>query len=259
MVGIKLFSRLLVVVFFVSCATSKKEAEKKSILYHRIATSFIQQCKYRPALKELQKALSLDSRSQLLHHSIALVYFQFKEYNKAIKHLRKAISLEPGFTKARVHLARALIEVDQLEEALKALNHSLQDLTFNNPETIQSFIALAYFRQKKFSKAEAHFSVAGKILQKDCFVSLFHAKTLYFLNRFDEALTLLDKSKKLCDTNKLTCSSPLMDPYYFAALIYKKKEQKKKAIRNLKVFLKKAMESEYLTQAQQLMKLWSKP
>ena len=255
---VKLLSKLLVVVLFVGCVTSKKEAEKKSTLYHRIATSFIQQCKYRPALKELKKALALDSRSPLLHHSIALVYFQFKEYDTAIKHLRRAISLEPGFTKARVHLARALIEVNQLEEALKELNHSLKDLTFNSPETIQSFIALAYFRQKKFSKAEAHFNVAGKILQKDCFVSLFHAKTLYFLNRFDEAFTLLNKSKKLCDTNKLTCSPPLMDSYYFSALIYKKKGQKKKAIRDLKVFLKKTTESEYLNKAQRLMKLWSK-
>ena len=255
---IRLFLGLLVTVFFISCVTSKKEAEKKSTLHHRIATSFIQQCKYRAALKELKKALILDSRSQLIHHSMALVYFQFKKYDKAIKHLRKAISLEPGLTKARVHLARALIEVNQLKEALKELNHSSQDLTFNSPETIQSFIALAYFRQKKFLKAEAHFSVAGKILQKNCFVSLFHAKTLYFLNRFDEALTLLNKSKRLCNTSKITCSPPLMDSYYFSALIYKKKGRKQKAIKDLNVFLKKTTESKYLAKAQQLMKLWSK-
>ena len=255
----KFFLQLLIVILFIGCVTNRKEVEKKSILYHRIATSFIQQCKYRPALKELQKALALDSRSPLLHHSIGLVYFQFKKYNKAIKHLRKAISLELGFTIAHVHLARALIETDQPEEALKELNRSLQDLTFNSPETIHSFIALAYFQQKKFSKAETYFNIASKVLQKDCFVSLYHAKTLYFLNRFDKALTLLNKSKKLCDTNRSTCSPPLMDSYYFSALIYDKKGKRKKALKDLKFFLKKSTENDYLSKAQKLIKVWTMP
>ena len=255
----KFFLQLLIVIFFIGCVTNRKETEKKSGLYHRIATSFIQQCKYRPALKELNKALVLDSRSPLLHHSVGLVYFQFKEYNKAIKHLRKAMNLDPGFTIARVHLARALIETDQLDEALKELNNSLQDLTFNSPETIHSFIALAYLRQKKFSKAETYFGIAGKVLQKDCFVSLYYAKTLYFLNRFDEALTFLNKSKKLCDTNRPSCSSPLMDSYYFSALTYDKKGKRKKALKDLKFFLKKTTESDYLSKAQKLIKVWTMP
>ena len=255
----KIFFKLFVFICLVGCITNKKEAEKKSTLHHRVATSFIQQCKYRPALKELQKALSLDSRSSLLHHSIALVYFQFKEYNISIKHLRRAISLEPSLTKARVHLARALIEVGQLDEALKELNQSLQDLTFNTPETIHSFMGLAYFRQKKFSKANTYFEIAGKILQNDCFVSLYHAQALYFLNKQDEALSLFNRSKILCDSNRLSCSPPLTDSYYFSALIYKKKGKKKEAIKDLKVFLKKTTESDYLNKAKQLIKVWTMP
>ena len=256
MAGIKLFLSLTVFVLLAGCASVKKKALKKSSLHYSIAASFIQQCKYRPALKELKKALKLDAYSPRLHYSTALVYFQFKEYDKAIKHLNKALDLETDFTRARVHLARALTETGQLEKALQALNRSLKDLTFNQPEITHSFLGLVYFKQKKFQLAEKHFSTAGKVLKNDCFVVLYHAKSLYFLNKLNIALHLFNKSKKLCFVNSSSCSPPVADSYYYSALIYSKRGQRQEAVKELKAFIQKTEESAYLKKAKKLLQAW---
>ena len=254
----KIFLRLFLIVFLINCSSYNKNSEKKSFLLHNIALSLMQECKYRPALRELKKALAIDSKDHFLHYSIALVYFQFKQYDLSIKHLKKSLSIKPDFTKARVHLARTFIETGQTSTALADLKKSLKDLTFPQPELIHSNIGLAYYKQKKYTAAEKQFSVVHKIKPQDCFISLYRAKSLYFLNQIDASLDILKKAKKLCANNRPACSKPTSSAYYFSALGYNKKNNRKKALKELNIFLKKASDdSLYITEAKELKKSWS--
>ncbi len=247
---------LILCVFLVSCVSSEKQT-KKAELHHQLAISFMKKCQYPSALAELKKALKTKPKDPFLHHSIALLYFQFKEYKKTLKHLKTALALNPEFTDARVYLGRSLIEIGQEKEALKELEKARKDLTYKYSENIHAHLGLAYYKQKKYSLAEKHFSVARIIKKEDCFLALYHAKSFYFQNQFQKALEVLEPAKKWCQTNLPLCFPPSFSAYFFAALAYDKTGQKLKALSNLKIFLKNAEKNNvFLKEAKKLMNMW---
>ena len=248
---------LILSVFLTSCA-SKEKFSKKAGLHHQMALSLMQKCQYPLALVELRKALKLREKEPLFHHSIALLYFQFKKYKKTIEHLKTALKLKPDFTDARVHLGRSLIETGKWEKGLAELKKAKEDLTYRYGENIHIHIGMAYYKRKDFAQAERNFSVVRVVRKKDCFTSLYHAKSLYFQGYFQKALDILEPSKTWCEKDIPVCSSPSFDSYFFAAVIYNKRGQRQKAIFNLQIFLNKAKDSEHLAEAKKNIKLWKK-
>ena len=242
-------------LFLTSCVSVEKTV-KKAELHHQIALSLMKKCQYPAALAELNKALKLKGKDPMIHHSIALLYFQFKKYDKSVEHLNKALELSPGFTEARVHLGRSLIELGKWQQGLKELQKAKKDLTYRYSENIHIHMGLAYYKKKKFSLAEKHLSVARTVKKEDCFTALYHAKSLYFQNQFQKALAILELSKRWCKASPSLCTSPSFDSYYFAALAYNKLGQRQKAFLNLQIFLSKAKKSEFLKAAKKQMNLW---
>ena len=246
---------IFISLFFLSCVSHEKQM-KKAELHHQMALSLMKKCQYPSALSELNKALKLRKEDPVFHHSIALLYFQFKKYGKSVKHLNEALKLNPGFTDARVHLGRSLIETGKWSQGLKELQKSKEDLTYRYSENIHAHIGLMYYKKKNFSLAEKHLSVARTVKKEDCFTALYHAKSLYFQGQFKKALAILEPSKHWCEKNLPLCSDPSFDSYFFAALAYNKTGQRQKAFLNLQIFLNKAKNSEYMDEAKKQMKLW---
>ena len=247
---------LILCIFLTSCVSREKQI-KKAELHHQLALSLMKKCQYPAALTALRKAIELKADEPLFHHSIALLYFQFKKYKKTIQYFKKALQLKPDFTSARIHLGRSLIEMDKWKEGLAELEKAKEDLTYRYPENIHIHMGMAYYKRKKYFEAEKHFNVARTVKKEDCYTALYHAKSLYFLSRFQKALGILEPSKKWCEKNLPLCSSPSFDSYFFAALAYGKKGQRQKALLNLKIFLDKAKDSVYLEEAKKYMKLWN--
>ena len=245
--------------FLSSCVSvSSKKTEKKNQLRYNLALSLIKECKYRLALQELQQIVQVEKTNPVVFHSLALVYFQLKQYDQAIQFLQKSLELNPQFTVARVNLGRSLIEVEKLERGLNLLKQAEKDLTYPYPENIHNHMALAYFKKKDFKLAEKHFRVSRKVKTQDCVTSLYHARSLYFLKRFSEALDILKQSKNWCEAY-VPCSSPHFEAYFFLALVYNKLNKEREAIFNMNVFLNKAeKESPYYTEARNFLNLWRK-
>lgn len=246
---------LCFLLFFTSCASREKQI-KKAELYHQLAHSYMKKCQYPAALGELEKALEIKPKQPVFHHSIALLYFQFKKYDKSIHHFKEALRINPKFTDARVHLGRSLIEVNQWEKGVKELKKAQEDLTYRYPENVHTHLGVAYYNKKNFSQAKKHFSIVRTVKKEDCSIALYHAKSLFYMEKFQKALDILEPAKLWCETNPPLCSAPTVDSYYFAALIYFKKGHKEKAISHLKIFLNKAKESVHLEDAKKKLKFW---
>lgn len=246
---------LCFLLLFTSCASREKQ-NKKAELHHQLALSYMKKCQYPAALGELEKALKLKPKQPVFHHSIALLYFQFKKYDKSIHHFKEALRINPKFTDARVHLGRSFMEVHQWEKGLKELKKAQEDLTYRYPENVHTHLGVAYYNKKNFSQAEKHFSIVRTVKKEECSIALYHAKSLFYMGKFKKALDILEPAKLWCETNVPLCSPPPVDSYYFAALIYFKKGDKKKAISHLKIFLDKAKESVYLEEAKRKLKMW---
>ena len=235
---------------------SKKKTDKKNQLRHNLAISLIRDCKYRMALRELQKIIQVEPKEPMILHSMALVYFQLKQYNKAIDFFQKALRLKPEFTVAKVNLGRSFIEIDKLDKALKLLNQAEKDLTYPYPENIHNHIGLAHFKKKDFKEAEQHFRISRKVKSKDCMTALYHARTLYALEQFQKALGILHKSKSWC-AGYTPCTTPNFDSYFFIALVYYRLREEQKAFLNMNTFIKKAEEDNpHYNQAKNLLNQW---
>ena len=219
--------------------SSKKKTEKKAQLIYQLALSSLRQCRYPPALKQLLEALKLEKSEPSIYHSLALVYFQLRQYPLAVKHFKQALKLQPGWTVAQVDLGRSLIEMGKTQAALKVLRTAARDLSYPYPENIHAHLGLSFFKKKNFKEAQVHFEVARKIQTRDCELALYHAQSLYFLNKYQEAGKILEPAKKWCQGAFLPpCASPHFKAYFWRALVYDKQGQHQKALKDMKVFLK---------------------
>lgn len=250
------YSVLLVFCMGLTSCVSREKQTKKAELHHQLAVSLMRKCKNPSALVELRKALKLKPQDPFVHKSLALLYFQFKKYKKSIRHLKEALKIKPDFTDARVHLGRSLIEIGKWEEGLKELKRAKEDLAYQNRENVHIHIGLAHYNRKNFFLAEKHFNESRMIKTEECVAALYHAKSLYYLGKYQKALDILEPAKLWCEKNLSWCASPSFEPYFFAALSYNKKGNRQKALFHLKIFLEKAKDSEYLEEAKKYQKLW---
>ena len=248
---------LFVCIFSVSLSCVSRHKLLKSQSHHNLAISLIQKCEFAKALKELQEAARLKPLDPDLHHSLGLVYFQFKKYQKATDFLQKALKLRPKFTAAQVDLARSLIEINSTGLAIQHLTEAKEDLTYTSPENIYANLGLAYYRQKQFHKAQKYFSVSRKMKAKACIVNLYYAKSLYFLNRFKDALAVFESIKTSCAKKYKICALPNFESYFFSALSYYKLGALKKAKQNMQTFLSKDKDSSYQKEAIDWMQKWT--
>lgn len=249
---------LIFCISLTSCVSREKQV-KKAELHHQLAVSLMRKCRNSAALVELRKALKLKPQDPFVHKSLALLYFQFKKYNKSIEHLKKALKIKPDFTDAHVHLGRSLIEIGKWKEGLKELKKTQEDLTYQNRENLHVHIGLAHYKRKNFFQAEKHFNESRMIKTEDCMTALYHAKSLYYLGKYQKALDILEPAKLWCEKNLSWCSSPSFEPYFFTALAYYKKGNRQKALFHLEIFLEKTKDSEYLEEAKKYQKLWKDP
>lgn len=252
-----LFIFLSVFLFFNSCVSQEKNI-KKAKLHNKMALSLMQRCQYPSALSELRKSVKLQPKQPMFHYSIALLYFQFKEYYKTMEHLKIALKLQPNFTDARVHLGQSLIEIGKIKKGIAQLKEAKKDLTYRYVENIYTHLGKAYYKNKQFTLAKKNFSMVRKIKNKNCFVALYHAKSLYFLKEFKQSLNILESAKILCKKDIPICSSPSFEAYFFTALILKKQGDIKKAIMNLQIFLSKTQTEKYVASAKKYIKNWKK-
>lgn len=86
-------------------------------------------------------------------------------YREAIDICRTGLHLHPGYTSARVTLARALIELSDLDAALAELEHVLESA----PENLAAIrgIAQIHHRRGSFPQALAHYRAALALAQND--------------------------------------------------------------------------------------------
>ncbi len=246
---------IILMMLITNCVSPNTVRRSRS--HYKLAVSLIHKCQLPSALGELKKALRLRSIDPDLHHGLGLVYFQFKKYDKALKHLKKALWLKKDFTVARIDLARCLIETSDISKALWHLEQAKKDLTYLHPENIHAHLAFAYYKQGQFPLANKHFTVARKIKNADCITAMYHGRSLYFLNQYSKAIDIFERAKSWCVNQPPACKAPVFTPYFFASLAYHKQGKKARALKDLKLFLTKALKSPYYKEALDLMKLWS--
>jgi tetratricopeptide (TPR) repeat protein len=101
-------------------------------------------------LEDLRRRVQKDPAS-IAFAQLAEEYRRAGEHHQAVEVCRAGLAIHPGYLSARVTLARALIELNQLEDAQAEIEHVLASA----PENLAAIRGLAEIHHRRGERAEA--------------------------------------------------------------------------------------------------------
>lgn len=179
-----------------------------------VASSVVYIAKPRPAVATGPGNLSPEGHKQLQEADQALQKNDAENWRQAIKLYRDLIGREGEVAEAYLGIADAKMKL--MGEQLVIKDNCVEVVgLLNKAVTINSELAAAhkslanasFWCQRDYKKAEAHYLVALKLNPNDDTTPMFYAELLLALQRFDESLAYVEKSRQL---NPLNYSVPIV-------------------------------------------------
>ncbi len=140
------------------------------------------------------KAVPEEDRTAKIDFALGATYDQVKDYGNAIAAYRQAIDLESDNLDAQRGLAQALLNDNQLEEALKVY----RAISAADPQDAQTYIRISEIerRQGHYDQALTTLKKAKSLVSDSLEVNFNEALLYDSLGRYDEASTVLEKLVK---------------------------------------------------------------
>lgn len=93
--------------------------EKFSIKHDELGEMYFQHSRFKEALEQYYKALSLSNRKPELTMKIVECFVRLQDIDKAVKELRSLLKDYPGFLSARVRLGKMLYDAGDVQSAIE--------------------------------------------------------------------------------------------------------------------------------------------
>jgi len=93
---------------------------------HNLAMVYMETKDYDQAAHHLQKAISLNATIAIYHYQLGEVYQWLGQYEQSESALKKAIEIEPSLYKAHYRLGRVYEEMDEPQQAMQKYTDTLQ-------------------------------------------------------------------------------------------------------------------------------------
>jgi type IV pilus assembly protein PilF len=215
---------LLVLFCLIGCQTLRSADPKTALLYMDLGVKHLSKGQKQDAIANFLKAEKLDSRNKEIQNYLGLTYLLFMKYPLAANHFRNSLSIDSGYTESRNNLARALIEMGQVNEARKEIAIVLEDLTYKNISGANLNLGLSYFKEKNYKTAAKYLELSLRENKNSCYGMTIYARTHYELADYKRALPLFDLAMPMCQ--KLNYD----EAHYFGAIAYFKAGQRTKGI-----------------------------
>lgn len=148
---------------------------------------------YYEALKDLEKAKSIDTLSHFLFYNLGLAYANTKQYKKAIDCYNKALQISPSDLGVLYERAKLNIYLKDFEAALKDCNTVLQI----QPDKKETLYTRAWL-SSTLNKKDAALSDLNRIIQIDPnFAIAYNLRSLIYYERKEYRKALTDVEKAL--------------------------------------------------------------
>lgn len=117
--------------------------------------TFHDEGKYDEAIAKYKMALEIDNKSTLANYELSFTYFITQQYKKAIKHSKIALKQSSGNQhESYIVLGSSLDLINNPSKAIKTYEKGLSK--FPNSNLLNYNIALTYYNQQDYKKAEKH-------------------------------------------------------------------------------------------------------
>lgn len=218
-------------------------------MHLQIGTGYLSKGQYPQAIGALQKAEELDPSNPYTFNNLGLAYFVRGKYKEAEAKFREAVRLDSRYSDAKNNLARVLIELKKVPEAVRILHEVEGDLTYANPEKTLSNLGMAYFEIGQFKKAEDYLSRSLGMRRDSCTTANFYGRTLLEMKRYKESASALDQAIEYCRATKFE------EPIYFSATSYFSLGDREKSRARIEELLSNYPKSKYVAKAKGMLEL----
>ncbi len=230
-----------------SCATSEKD-EGKAALYLQIGNDLLAQNNYPEALTNLLQAERFAPDNPVVLNSLGMLYFAREKYATAADYIQRSLKAEPRYTDARTNLGRVYIAQGKYNKAIIEIKTALKDLTYNQPEKVQTNLGLAYLRKNNYLAAKEQLHSAIKLNKDYCPAYNYYGQTLMKLKDYDSAGGVFDRGIKVCQNNP-------EEVHFLSGLSYYQMGRKEMALVRLREVSKLYPASEYAEKSRSLLKV----
>jgi tetratricopeptide (TPR) repeat protein len=187
--------RVLLTGLILACTTqnlAEQKAQAEAI--RNLGEAYLQQGKYRVALKQLKKAEALYPSDHLLQDDLGLAYLYLKDQDQAISHFKKALEIKDDYNPARNNLGNAYAEKKEWDKAIEQYKIVTTDLLYGTPQFPLSNLGVVYYELQEYELSAQYYLKALNI--KPDFVQALYglAKTYMAMDRTPEAIVKLEKA-----------------------------------------------------------------
>ncbi|MBN1858636.1 tetratricopeptide repeat protein [Candidatus Bipolaricaulota bacterium] len=171
--------------------------------HHWYANELMNLGRSEDALREIQLASELDPHSLMLRYANGAVLQELGRLEEARSSFRRALEVEPGFAPAVVSLAETEMTLWNWDEAERMLRDVLQRGTGVDP-TIRFADAYVHLVRGNTRPAESFIQESWEEAQSAPMLAQRLGMLLIHLRRFDQAATILQRSRELHPENETT-------------------------------------------------------
>lgn len=208
---------ILVVISSSGCVPTLADSNKAS--YHfQMGESHLRENNVTAALIELTEAEKITPDDPNLLNFLGLVYFRKGKHEIAEQKYLKALQLKPQFSDARNYLAVNYMEMKRWDDAISQLKLVTDDLFYQNQESAQINLGLAFLGKGENQRAHDVLRNAVIMYPRSPQARVALGRTYFALERNDLAIDEFKRATEL--------SAGYVNPYYYAGLAYLKNNNK---------------------------------
>lgn len=128
-------------------------ARKKASYHYQMGLSYLGESNVTGALVELTEAEKLNPDDPELQNYLGLAYYRKNKFEIAERKYLRAIALKPGYSEARNNLGVDYLELKRWDDAIYHLKMVTDDIFYQNQESANINLGLAYFGKGDYPKA----------------------------------------------------------------------------------------------------------
>lgn len=148
--------------------------------------------RFEEALREMERALSLDPLSFSINTGIGHVLYLSRQYDRAIEHYRKIVESDPAFVPARLWFGRPYMQKGMFKEAIE---HSKEAVNLSNESTVSlATLGQAYASAGQESEARKILDRLLERSRKQYVPSYWIALVYMSMGNKDEAIAWLERA-----------------------------------------------------------------